>query len=88
MRWRSRTRGRVAARFRRAILRRDGYRCRTCRGAGRLEVHHPKPVHLGGRERDPANAETLCRVCHLAHHADERDVHPDLAAWRHFLKHS
>lgn len=51
-----------------AIFDRDGYRCRACGKAGRLECDHKKPLHEGGAQWDPANLQTLCRGCHIAKH--------------------
>lgn len=55
--------------FVRAVLSRDGYRCRRC-GAPKgkpksLHVHHVAPW-AGNRalRLDPSNAVTLCRPCH------------------------
>lgn len=55
--------------FIRAVLERDGYRCRRCgapkRGAKSLHAHHVAP--WAGNEAlrfDPENAVTLCRSCH------------------------
>lgn len=55
--------------FLRAVLARDGYRCRKCSAPKTerksLHVHHVKP--WAGNEAlrfDPANAVTLCRACH------------------------
>ena len=64
-------------RLRRAILDRDGWQCQRCGMYGRLEVHH--------RDGDPGlntldNLETLCRSCHIRHHAPA--VTPAVAAWR------
>lgn len=55
---------------RRAVLVRDGYRCRLCNGsfnAGELDVHHLMPRFTGGSD-DPSNLVTLCDVCHGARH--------------------
>ena len=61
-------RGRPWRRFRLDILYRDGYRCTKCGRAGRLEVHHVKPLEHGGAAFDPDNCVTVCRDCHaLAH---------------------
>ena len=71
-------------RVRRAVLERDGYRCRDCGKAGRLEVHHEVPVWKG-----PAlayvrgNLRTLCRTCHIGRHAKKRT--PTERAWDSFL---
>ena len=63
---------------RRAVLARDGHRCRTkgCTSKHFLEVHHIKPRSKGGGN-DPANLITLCSSCHrLAH---ERRELPELS---------
>ena len=71
-------------RLRRAIVRRDGYRCQRCgRYVGltrNAEVHH--------RDHDPGNnaernLETLCKRCHIAHHRPP--VAPDVAAWQRLI---
>ncbi|MDE0331476.1 MAG: HNH endonuclease [Nitrospinae bacterium] len=67
------------AAFRREIFERDGWRCVKCGGAGRLECHHPHKLEHGGAPFDPANAETLCRECHVREHNPPR---PGVAAWR------
>ena len=46
-------------------LDRDGYRCRTCGKAGRLEVHHVLPIHLGGEPFRLSNLKSICRDCHF-----------------------
>ena len=69
-------------RTRRRVLDRDGWRCRKCGGAGRLECHHVRAVSAGGAELDPHNCETLCRTCHIAMHRRET---PERAAWRTYL---
>lgn len=51
-------------RQRRRAKDRDGWRCRRCGAAGRLEVHHLDPD--GGDELE--NLVTLCRTCHIAEH--------------------
>ncbi len=47
---------------------RDGYRCRRCgrqgaKGDRWLEVHHVKPIRLGGSDA-MSNLTTLCTKCH------------------------
>lgn len=50
--------------IRKAILRRDGYRCKLCLSANTtLQVHHLIPVEQGG-ETIPTNLLTLCDLCH------------------------
>ena len=50
---------------RKAALIRDGYRCRNCGKAGRLEVDHIVPLEKKGAAYDLANLRTLCRSCHI-----------------------
>ena len=69
-------------RRRRAALDRDAYRC-TCSRAGRLEVHHLRPVSQGGGD-DLANLVTLCRRCHVSQH--ERPISPERQAWREMVE--
>lgn len=69
-------------RLRRLVLDRDGWRCRQCGKAGRLETHHIVPVEHGGAELDPDNCLTLCRSCHIALHRQET---PERLAWRRWL---
>lgn len=54
---------------------RDGWRCRRCGHAGRLEVHHLDPD--GGDDLD--NLVTLCKPCHLSEHDASSE---SLRAWR------
>ena len=53
-------------RLRLEILDRDGYRCKACGKAGKLEVDHVVPMWQGGEKWDPANLQTLCVGCHIA----------------------
>lgn len=59
--------------MRRKVLERDGWRCRECGRAGRLEVDHLVPLAAGGAEFDPANLRALCRSCHIAKTAGENE---------------
>jgi len=54
---------------RRAVLARDGYRCRApgCAGTRFLEVHHRVPRARGGTN-GPDNLVTLCAACHRLRH--------------------
>ena len=45
------------------IFERDGWRCRECGKAARLEVDHVIPLHKGGTNLDD-NLQSLCRKCH------------------------
>ena len=57
--------------IRRAVLDRDGWRCRKCFKAGRLEIDHVRPLAAGGDVWDLANLEALCRNCHFRKSANE-----------------
>lgn len=47
------------------ILERDGYRCRSCGCAGRLEVDHIKPVRTHpDLSYSRSNLQALCPSCH------------------------
>ena len=70
---------------RRAILVRDGYRCRACGKAGRLEVDHIIPVAQGGDWWDATGLQALCRNCHFSKSASERRraaSDPERDAWK------
>ena len=79
-----RVQGRRWERVRRAVLDRDGWRCRACGRRGRLEVDHVEPLHRGGDPWDPSNLQALCRGCHVAKTRAEnvRPVPPEVARWR------
>ena len=72
------------ARTRRAAFERDGYRCRECGGAGRLEGHHEPPLRKGGDPFVLAGIVTLCRECHIARHRPD-DMTEGRPAWREFV---
>lgn len=59
-------------RIRKAIRKRDGFKCRRCgKAAKRLEVHHLKPIRLFDTPREannPRNLLTLCVKCHAEEH--------------------
>ena len=66
---------------RRAALGRDGYRCTRCGLAGKLEVHHKKPLHKGGLPFALDNLAVLCVACHVS-----LSVFPPRLEWRNYLK--
>lgn len=71
-----RTGGAAWQRLRKVVLTRDGYRCRMCGKAGRLEIDHIKPVWTGGTD-DLDNLRALCGGgpgggCHAKRHRRER----------------
>jgi len=64
--------------FKDKIRRRDEYRCRICLKKSfelnsKLQVHHIRPVSIGGRDREN-NLITLCDKCH-------KEVHKDIDGW-------
>ncbi|MXX24361.1 MAG: HNH endonuclease [Caldilineaceae bacterium SB0668_bin_21] len=80
--------GRRWERLRRMVLDRDGWRCRSCGRAGRLEVDHIEALHLGGDPWDPDNLQSLCGGCHVAKTRSERlrgTETPERAAWAAFM---
>ena len=71
---------------RRAALDRDGWRCRTCGKAGRLEVDHVLPLDRGGDPLDLTNLQTLCRDCHFSKTAGENSQPgPERQAWNEYM---
>lgn len=74
---------RLWQRVRRQVFRRDGYRCRACGRAGRLECDHIIPLDRGGAALDMGNLQTLCRGCHIEKTAAENrhQPAPDRQAW-------
>ena len=72
-------------RVRRAVFRRDNYRCQSCgRAAGRAECDHKIPLHLGGDPWKKSNLQTLCRGCHIEKTAGEnsKPLSAEQRAWR------
>lgn len=73
------------AAVRRRALDRDGWRCRSCGRAGRLEVDHIRALEDGGARYDLANLWVLCRGCHISKTAREnrarRPVPPEVEEW-------
>ena len=76
------------AAVRRAVFKRDGYRCVVCGRAGRLECDHITPL-----EREPGQnplkvngLQSVCRQCHIEKTAREnrnrRPLTPEEAEWR------
>ena len=75
------------ARVRRAVFRRDGWKCRRCGKRGRLEAHHEPPLRKGADPYDLAGIVTLCRGCHIERHRGDRrrELTPDERAWQEFV---
>ena len=67
---------------------RDNWRCGECGKAGKLEVHHVRPVYKAPElELSFDNVVTLCRNCHLAHtRKDKQQVSPQRQAWRELVE--
>ena len=74
---------------RRVVLERDGYRCRECGKAARLEVDHRTALADGGQPWDLDNLQALCSPCHFGKTALEnrarRPLPPAVAKWRQLL---
>ena len=73
--------------LRRQVFNRDGYRCRKCGSAGRLECDHVISLDRGGDPYDPDNLQALCRGCHIEktrrENAEKFDARsPQAAIWR------
>ena len=71
---------------RRAVLKRDGFRCVMCGKSGKLECDHITPLQ---REpcQDPYDInglQALCRTCHIEKtaHENRRPLTPAELAWR------
>lgn len=60
------------------VLQRDRWKCRHCKSAERIEVHHLRPRSLG-REDSTKNCLSLCGVCHAERHAYRLFIHGDNA---------
>lgn len=57
----------IPAATRRAVYRRDGYRCALCDDVRGLQIHHAIPRSAGGSD-DEMNLVTLCWRCHAEAH--------------------
>ncbi len=68
------------ARVRRACFDRDGWQCRRCGRAGRLEAHHDPPLVEGIDPYALDGLVTLCRACHVGRHG--RALTEDEKAWQ------
>ena len=73
---------------RRAVLDRDGWKCRKCGGRGRMEVHHRKPLAEGGDPFDMAGLESICRGCHIALTTGQnrKPADPEMGQWAAYIK--
>lgn len=57
----------ISKETRRAVYRRDGWRCALCDSTDGLQIHHIKHRGKGGSDH-PMNLITLCWRCHGAAH--------------------
>lgn len=57
----------IPAATRRAVYRRDGYRCALCDDVRGLQIHHAMPRSVGGSDNE-MNLVTLCWRCHAEAH--------------------
>ena len=72
---------------RRSVFERDGFRCRRCGRAGRLECDHVTPVQFGGDWWDASGLQALCRSCHFAKsRAESVTPNAERDAWLAYLK--
>ena len=68
---------------RQLVLKRDGYRCRACQKAGRMEIDHIIPVQFGGAWWDVEGLQCLCRPCHFSKStADLHGPDPERDKWK------
>jgi 5-methylcytosine-specific restriction endonuclease McrA len=73
---RARNRERQWQAVRKAVLARDGNRCRACGLKEGTEVHHIRFRSLGG-EDSPANCAAICDRCHSDIHAYRLNIEGD-----------
>ena len=66
---------RISNTTRKAIYRRDGYRCALCDSTRYLQIHHAIPRGAGGGNT-PHNLITLCSNCHSLAHGVQLDETP------------
>jgi len=53
---------------RKAVYRRDNYRCALCDSPKYIQIHHAIPRSHGGHPTSPMNLITLCSTCHAWAH--------------------
>ena len=60
------------------IFHERGEQCEECYSIGECQLHHIKPVSLGGDIWNESNLRIVCRSCHLeAHRKIEAEKLPD-----------
>jgi len=65
------TRPKAYEELRRAVLRRDGWRCQSCGSMSGVEIHHLEFRSHGGCD-SKQNLITVFRHCHNSIHSHER----------------
>ena len=73
------------ARVRRAVFRRDSYRCVQCGRPARLEAHHEPPLRAGADPYDVDGIRTYCRGYHIERHRPD-DMTPGRSEWLTYLE--
>ncbi len=53
------------------IKERDNFECRSCGEKDNLEIHHLKPINIGGMNSND-NRFTFCKSCHLFMHCNPK----------------
>ena len=61
---------------RKAVYKRDGYRCALCDSTNGLQIHHVVKRSLGGSDH-PHNLIALCWKCHAVAHGQRFDEYPE-----------
>lgn len=62
--------------IRKAVYRRDGYRCALCDSTKGLQIHHYVHRSEGGSNQ-PQNLITLCWKCHAVAHGTQMPDYPE-----------
>ena len=67
---------------RRRVLKRDNWRCQSCKKYG-THIDHIRPLFKGGAEYDESNLQVLCKWCHRDKTRGEYSgpVDPEREAW-------
>ncbi len=66
---------RISNETRKAVYRRDHYRCALCDSPVHIQVHHVIPKGSGGSVTSMHNLITLCKACHACVHGQDADEH-------------
>lgn len=66
----------ISTTTRKAVYRRDGYRCALCDSTNGLQIHHAI-ARSGGGGSGPMNLITLCWKCHAVAHGTKIVDYPE-----------